>query len=191
MNLKALLEQLKVRRVRKTMAIYMSAAVTTIGIVKIFLEVYPIPSVILPVLVTVLTCGIGSAFVFAWYHGGEGPQKFRKHELLVHGLFLAVAVVLSYQIIGMPKVRLTAARVRAVAVLPFKNMSESKEDEYFSDGITEDILTQLSKISDLQVISRSSAMKYKNTEKSLREIGEELSVGSILEGTIRRVGNRV
>jgi len=78
-----------------------------------------------------------------------------------------------------------------IAVLPFTNMSAEPENEYFSDGITDDIITHLSKIADLDVISRTTVMRYKETELSLREIGEELGVATILEGGIRRVGDRV
>lgn len=191
MTLASLRDELKNRRVRKTMAIYVSTGLSSVAVLKLFMEVYDVPAVFLTVLVAILTVGIGNAFVFAWYHGVEGPQKFRPKELALHALFVVVAVVVSYRMAGTPRINLGAVRMKAVAVLPFKNLGDSKEDEYFSDGITEDILTQLSKISDLQVISRSSAMKYKRTEKTLREIGEELGVGSILEGTIRRAGNRI
>ncbi len=80
---------------------------------------------------------------------------------------------------------------KSIAVLPFKNLSDDKEDEYFSDGITEDIIAQLSKIRDLKVISRTSVMRYKNTDKSLGDIGKELNVATVLEGSVRRAGNRV
>ena len=80
---------------------------------------------------------------------------------------------------------------KSIAVLPFENMNHDQESEYFSDGITEDIITALSKIGDLRVISRSSSMKYKGSEKNIRDIGSELSVATILEGSIRRAGNRV
>jgi len=80
---------------------------------------------------------------------------------------------------------------KSIAVLPFKSLSDSKEDEYFSDGTTEDIISQLSKIGELKVISRTSAMRFKNTTKSLREIGRELDVATILEGSVRRSGDRV
>ena len=79
----------------------------------------------------------------------------------------------------------------SIAVLPFENINEAKDSEYFSDGITEDIITQLSKISSLSVISRSSIMQYKNTKKNLREIGKELNVANILQGTIRQAGNNI
>ena len=79
----------------------------------------------------------------------------------------------------------------SIAVLPFTNLSADKENEYFADGITEDILTQLSKIKSLEVISRTSIMQYKNTTKSMSQIAKELGVGTILEGSVRRGGNRV
>ena len=78
-----------------------------------------------------------------------------------------------------------------IAVLPFTNMSADAENEFFADGITEDILTQLSKIKSLEVISRTSIMQYKNTTKSMSQIAEELGVATILEGSVRRGGNRV
>lgn len=78
-----------------------------------------------------------------------------------------------------------------IAVLPFENLSPDPENEYFSDGITDDIITQLSKIADLSVISRTSSMRYKNTDKSLREIGEELKVDAILEGSVRLADKQV
>jgi TolB-like protein/Flp pilus assembly protein TadD len=84
-----------------------------------------------------------------------------------------------------------AADRKSVAVLPFENMSDSKEDEFFSDGITEDIITQLSNIGELKVISRTSVMQYKNTSKNLRDIAKELNVATVLEGSVRRAGNQV
>jgi TolB-like protein/Flp pilus assembly protein TadD len=81
--------------------------------------------------------------------------------------------------------------MRSVAVLPFTNMSADAENEYFSDGITDDIITHLSKIADLTVISRTSVMRYKSTDKTIREIGEELGVAAVLEGGVRRSGDQV
>ncbi len=80
---------------------------------------------------------------------------------------------------------------KSVAVLPFENMSTDPENEYFSDGITDDIIAQLSKISALKVISRTSSMQYKKTTKKITAIAEELGVGAVLEGSVRRAGQRV
>lgn len=82
-------------------------------------------------------------------------------------------------------------RSLAVAVLPFVNMSSDPEQEYFSDGLTEDIITQLAKIKDLHVISRTSSMKYKGDTLSIKTIGAQLNVGSILEGSVQRAGDQL
>jgi adenylate cyclase len=79
----------------------------------------------------------------------------------------------------------------AIAVLPFTNMSGDSEQEYFSDGISEDIITDLSKIAGLTVIARNSSFTYKGRSVDVRTIGRELGVQSVLEGSIRRSGNRV
>ncbi|MBS0659789.1 MAG: protein kinase [Verrucomicrobia bacterium] len=85
----------------------------------------------------------------------------------------------------------TAARRRFIAVLPFNNITGEKETDYFADGIHDDILTTLAKVRDLRVISRATAMRYRGKEIKLREIANELGVGAVLEGSVRRSGNRV
>ncbi len=80
---------------------------------------------------------------------------------------------------------------KSVAVLPFENMSEEKDSGFFSDGIHEDILTNLALVRELHVVSRTSVMQYRNTTKTIREIAQELGVAYILEGSVRRAGNRV
>ena len=85
----------------------------------------------------------------------------------------------------------TAADLRSVAVLPFATRSADESDEYFSEGMHDDVLTQLSKIDSLTVISRTSVMQYAGTTKSIPEIANELGVATILEGGIQRAGDRV
>ena len=81
---------------------------------------------------------------------------------------------------------------KSIAVLPLENLSDDKENAFFADGIQDDVLTSLAKIKDLKVISRTSVMSYRNKgSRNLREIGKELGVASVLEGSVRRVGNRV
>ncbi len=79
----------------------------------------------------------------------------------------------------------------SIAVLPFLNMSADPENEYFADGMTEDVIAQLSKIRALKVISRTSVMPFKKREQSLREIAAKLGVATLVEGSLRRAGNRV
>ena len=82
-------------------------------------------------------------------------------------------------------------KTAVVAVLPFLNLSADPENEYFADGITEDVIAQLSKIGALKVISRSSVMAFKHRVQSLREIGAKLGASTLLEGSVRRAGDRV
>jgi adenylate cyclase len=85
----------------------------------------------------------------------------------------------------------TNGATASIAILPFTNMSGDPEQEYFSDGITEDIITDLSKIAGLTVIARNSSFTYKGRAVDVRAVGRELGVRSVLEGSIRRAGNRV
>jgi TolB-like protein/cytochrome c-type biogenesis protein CcmH/NrfG len=80
---------------------------------------------------------------------------------------------------------------KSIAVLPFTNMSEEKDSGFFADGIHEDILTGLALVRQLHVVSRTSVMQYRGTTKSIRQIGEELAVAYVLEGSVRRFGNKV
>jgi adenylate cyclase len=77
-----------------------------------------------------------------------------------------------------------------IAVLPFLNISANKEDEYFSDGITEEIINALAKIGELKVTSRTSSFYYKDQNKHIKEIGDELNVSTILEGSVRLAGSQ-
>src|SRR5206468_8359625 len=89
--------------------------------------------------------------------------------------------------------RISSARKidKSIAVLPFENLSDEKENAYFADGIQDDILTNLSKIGDLKVISRTSVMQYRGKAPNIRDIGKALGVSTVLEGSVRRSGNKV
>jgi TolB-like protein len=82
-------------------------------------------------------------------------------------------------------------RIQSLAVLPLQNLSGDPEQEYFADGMTEELTADLSKIGGIRVISRTSAMRYKNANKPLPEIARELNVDGFIEGSVQRSGNRV
>jgi TolB-like protein/Flp pilus assembly protein TadD len=91
-----------------------------------------------------------------------------------------------------PQPRLAeAVPEKSIAVLPFENLSDDQQNTYFADGIQDDILSSLAKVADLKVISRTSARQYRGGARNLREIGVALGVANILEGSVRRSGNRV
>jgi TolB-like protein/Tfp pilus assembly protein PilF len=85
----------------------------------------------------------------------------------------------------------TAADKPSIAVLPFVNMSADPENEYFSDGLAEDLINALTKITDLHVVARTSSFAFKGEKVDIREIGQKLNVDNLLEGSVRKVGNRV
>ena len=85
----------------------------------------------------------------------------------------------------------SAARIDSIAVLPLKNLSDDREQDYFADGMTEALITDLGKVSALRVISRTSVMRYKDTKKTLPEIARELQVDALVEGTVVRAGDRL
>ena len=116
------------------------------------------------------------------------------------GVAVVAAVVLGFNIAGLRDriVSLVRARhgvplprIESLAVLPLANLSGDTQQEYFSDGMTEELITNLGKISALRVISRTSVMRYKKTEKPLPQIARELGVEGIVEGSVLRVGDRV
>jgi serine/threonine-protein kinase len=86
---------------------------------------------------------------------------------------------------------LSPAPNKSIAVLPFENLSDEKQNAYFTDGVQDEILTDLAKIADLKVISRTSVMQYRNMPRNLRDIARQLGVANILEGSVQRVANHV
>jgi TolB-like protein/Tfp pilus assembly protein PilF len=101
-----------------------------------------------------------------------------------------LAVALAFYWFRSPTTTLTPEK--SIAVLPFENLSDNKQNSYFADGVQDEILTDLAKIADLKVIGRTSVMQYKNeTARNLREIGRQLGVAHLVEGSVQRVGNRV
>src|SRR5438034_3259006 len=131
------------------------------------------------------------------------PKKFqavKRHHAHVRWAAVAIgllvvaalaAVVLSFVRKG-PARSLATAVEKSIAVLPFENLSSDKENAYFTDGVQDEILTDLAKIADLKVISRTSVLQYKSGgARNLREIGQQLGVAHLLEGSVQRAGNRV
>jgi TolB-like protein/Tfp pilus assembly protein PilF len=118
------------------------------------------------------------------------PRTHRRRNVI---MLVATGVIVS-AIAGfflLPRISSAHKIDKSIAVLPFENLSDDKENAYFADGIQDDVLTNLSKIGDLKVISRTSVMPYRGKESNVREIGKALGVGAVLEGSVRRVGNRV
>ena len=127
--------------------------------------------------------------------GDPGKPK-KKQVFLISGLVLVcviiiVSIVLLGDFSGRNKSLGISEPEKSIAVLPFANLSGDEQQVWFSDGITDVIISHLSKISDLRVLSRTSTLKYKEESKLIPEIGKELGVNYILEGTVQREGNQI
>jgi len=114
----------------------------------------------------------------------------RKQPWLYGGVAAFVILLIAAALFFWPK-KQPQETLTSIAVLPFADMSPQKDQEYFCDGMTEEILTKLSKLRELKVIARTSVMRYKATDKSIKEIGAELGVATILEGSIRKEGDNI
>jgi TolB-like protein/DNA-binding winged helix-turn-helix (wHTH) protein len=132
--------------------------------------------------------------------GADRRHYQRRLALAGTGLVAVVAALFALNVAGLRDRLLTAVgarrslplpKIESIAVLPLENLSGDPQQEYFADGMTDELITDLGKISALRVISRTSVMRYKGAKKRLPEIARELNVDAIVEGTVRRSGNRV
>src|SRR5438128_4529788 len=119
-------------------------------------------------------------------------SRVRWAEVAIALLVLAAVVAAFIFVLLKPTRSVLSIAEKSVAVLPFENLSEEKQNAYFADGVQDEILTHLAKIADLKVISRTSVMPYKSSiARNLREIGKQLGVSHLLEGSVQRSANRV
>src|SRR6476646_9535816 len=199
-------DELKRRKVYRVAVAY---AIAAGGVVQLASAVFPaweLPNWTLRLTVLLLLVGFPIALILAWAYdvtpsgirmtpnlalatGGMSSSAHHRRNVLLLGLSgLILAAVAGYFLLP----RLTALDVeKSIAVLPFENLSADKQNAYFADGIQDDILTNLAKIGDLKVISRTSVMGYRDKTGSVRDIGKALGVSAVLEGSVRRSGNRV
>lgn len=170
----------------------------------IVFPVWDLPSWTLRLVISLVLAGFPMALIFAWVFDftseglratapvlasrEERPHRTRRNIAIL--LLISVAVSGVAGLFLLP--RASAGRFdKSIAVLPFENFSDEKENAHFADGIQDDILTSLSKIGALKVISRTSVMGYRGKAHNVRQIAKDLGVATVLEGSVRRAGNRV
>jgi TolB-like protein/cytochrome c-type biogenesis protein CcmH/NrfG len=209
--------ELKRRNVYKVAVAY---AVASWLLIQIATQVFPffeIPNWAVRLVVLLLIAGFPVALVFSWAfeitpEGIKRESQIESDKSITHHtgrkivaltvvLGLVAAGLLAFQLWG-PKRLATAARnvdsenaasvpEKSIAVLPFDNLSDDKSNAYFAEGIQDEILTRLSKIAALKVISRTSTQKYKSAPDNLRNVGKELGVANLLEGSVQKIANAV
>jgi TolB-like protein/Tfp pilus assembly protein PilF len=210
----ALIAELKRRRVFRALAAYALVAFAVLQVVEPVMHGLHLPEWTLSFVVVALGVGLPIVLVLAWIFdvgpGGiqrtdtaDAPDASRAAARRIAFLLAVVGAVIAAPLIAWHFARgrtgeaapaSVATRTPAsasVAVLPFVNMSRDKDDDYFSDGITEEVINALANVEGVRVVSRTSAFAYKGKDLSVRKIGEELAVSTVLEGSVRREGNEV
>lgn len=134
---------------------------------------------------------VGNRLDLAFEDCGEQKLKNIEKPVRVYSISLGTTLAGTTTGAAMEREERPQERRPSVAVLPFTNMSGDPEQEYFSDGITEDIITDLSKISGLFVVARNTAFTYKDKPRTVQQVGQELGVQFLLEGSVRKAGSRV
>jgi TolB-like protein/Flp pilus assembly protein TadD len=194
-------KELQRRKVYRVAAAYIIAAGFIIQIGSAVFPAWELPNWTLRLVVVLLLVGFPIALILAWAYDvtPQGiratsttsvPGTHRRRNLI---MLIATGAIVSAAAGFFLLPRASARKIdKSIAVLPFQNLSNEKENAYFADGVQDDILTNLSKIGDLKVISRMSVMSYRGDGvHNAREIGKALGVATLLEGSVRRIGNRV
>ncbi len=212
MDPKKFFGELKRRNVYKVAVAYAVVAWLLIqGATQVF-PFFEIPNWAVRLVVLLLVIGFPVALILAWAFEltPEGIKRAedvdlsksitrrtgRKLDFLIIAILLLVIGVFAYQRFGPGRKALitlpSAIQEKSIAVLPFENRSEEKANAFFADGVQDEILTDLARVADLKVISRTSVVNYRSgIARNLREIGEQLGVAHVLEGSVQRAGNRV
>src|SRR5216110_121028 len=192
-------EEVKRRKVYRVAAAYVIAAGGIIQLASAAFPAWELPNWALRLVIVLLLVGFPIALILAWAFDvtAQGikttPTAAPRRQVRRNVVVLAVAGVIMSAAVGffvLP--RASAHKVdKSIAVLPFQNLSDDPQNAYFADGIQDDVLTSLSKIGDLRVISRTSVMQYRDKATNVRDIGKALGVSNVLEGSVRRAGNKV
>ena len=205
------LEELKRRNVVRVGLAYLVVAWLVLQMGEVIFELLEVPAWAGKLLIAFLLLGLPIALFFAWAfeltpEGIKLEKDVDRSEsitrttgrkldyMIIAVLVVAVGFLVVHNYVpdsGKPVAALPNESLKSIAVLPFENRSAEADTQYFADGIHDDLLTQLARIGDLKVISRTSVLEYRDTQKNMRQIGTELGVATLLEGAVQRAGNRV
>src|SRR5438128_6347553 len=208
MNPKKFFAELKRRNVYKVAIAYGVVAWLLMQVASQIFPFFEIPNWAVRLVVLLLIIGFPVALILAWAFEltPEGIKRTedvdlsksvtrkrgRKLDFLIIAVLLLVIAILLFQRLH-PTVSpvVSSSPEKSIAVLPFENLSEEKANAYFADGIQDEILSKLAGIGDLKVISRSSTAKYKSKPEDLKTVARELGVGTVLEGSVQKAGDKV
>ena len=202
-------QELKRRKVVRVVTVYAAAAFAILELVDIVSPALGLPSWTLALVIVLLCIGLIISTVLSWVYDitPEGVQKtkpYRKNQKggAISGsrgwkiaTYISIVVIIALLIFNLAGRKGKTGEFdeleKSIAVLQFENLGSDEEQEWFSEGITDIIINQLSKIGEFRVLGRTSTLKYKSGEKNISEIGQELNVNLVIEGTVQRVSDKV
>src|ERR1044071_688700 len=189
------LERLKQRKLVQWAIAYVAAAFALLQGIDIVAQQFGWPEGARRGITLALVVGFFVTLVLAWYHGERGAQRVSRTELLIIAVVLAFGGGLLWRFAPASgtsdnKTR-TIPNDNSIAVLPFVDMSQAKDQGYFSDGISEELLNLLTKIPQLKVAARTSSFSFKGKAVEIPEIAGQLHVANVLEGSVRRSGDQI
>jgi len=193
---KGFLLELRRKRIIATLAGFVGGGWLIYEIVHWILVVhYHLPEKLLDITLTTLIGTLLCTLTWRWFAGREKPRKF-KPELILIPLVFSLTILLDINLIlhikGQESEAFPASQWKnSIAVLPFVDMSPQKDQEYFCDGMTEELINRLSNIRELKVPARTSAFAFKGKAGDIREVGRKLNVQTVLEGSIRKIDNQL
>ena len=188
-----LLVEFRKRKIGQTIIVYLGSSWVLLEAFGFFTQRYAWPQQLIDSFLVLLVFGLPVTVVIRWFQDSP-PGSSRRIEVYVLSISAVIGVFFAVQVWNTgPRIALKSATKseRSIAVLPFTNLSHDPDQEYFSDGMTEDIISKLYKISNLHVTSRTSVLMYKDTKKTINQIADELGVTYILEGSVQRANNKV
>jgi TolB-like protein/Tfp pilus assembly protein PilF len=188
-------EEVKRRKVFRVAAAYIIAAAAIIQLASAAFPAWDLPNWALRLVIVSFLIGFPLALIFGWAFDltSQGihvtPRTYPRRSVIV---LVAAGVIISAAAGFFLLPPVSAYKIdKSIAVLPFENLSEDKDNAYFADGIQEEILTHLAKIADLKVISRTSTQWYQSKPRNLSEIAKQLGVANILEGSVQKAADQV
>lgn len=198
-------ERLRHHKVAEWTLAYAAVAYTLLHVVDMVSGALDWPRAVMRITTLVLMLGLPVASTVAWIHGHKAQHRVTGFELLVLSALLGVGGTAVWwwgywsaaertaaaQVARVDTQPTAAVEINSIAVLPFVNMSSDPEQEYFSDGISEQILDALASVPDLRVIARTSSYAFKGTKTDVATIAAKLQVAYVLEGSVRKSGQRV
>jgi len=195
-GVKSFFLDLRKKRIIEILAAFIAGGWLIIEFVdRILVAHYHFPDKTIDITFITLFCALICTLLWRWFSGRQQPRKF-KLELVLIPLVVLISVLLDVNLLlhlkGPEPEAVPASKWKnSIAVLPFDNISPEQGQDYFCDGLTDELITRLSNLKELKVIAKTSAYSFKGEKIDIREIGKKLNVATVLEGGVRKAGSKL